>query len=310
MDLSQLTEMTEAEARVFLELIRWPNGPVCPHCGNKKAYKLEGEKTPHGTWKCAACRKKFTVMVDTVMHRSHIPLRKWVMAFHLMSSSKKGISALQLQRVLGIGNYKNAWHLAHRIRAAMKEGLFPLKGTVEVDETYVGGKPRKENKGGSGSSESKPKKKSKRGRGTEKAPVLALVERKGNVVSKPIEHIDAKTLKGAIKEMVHKDSCIMTDEWASYTGIGKDFAGHEVVKHNDGEFVRGNASTNTVESYFALLKRGVHGAFHHVSKRHLHRYCDEFSFRWNHRKIDDGERTVCIIQGVGGKHLTYKPLCG
>ncbi len=170
MNLTELTEMNEEQARDFLEAVRWPNGPVCPHCGNTKAYKIEGEKTPAGTYKCSACRKKFTVMVDTVMHRSHIPLRKWVMAFHLMSSSKKGISALQLQRLLGIGNYKNAWHLAHRIRAAMDEGLFSLKGTVEVDETYVGGKPRKENKG------SEPKKKHKRGRGTDKTPVMALVE--------------------------------------------------------------------------------------------------------------------------------------
>lgn len=303
MDLSQLTEMTEAQAREFLEEVRWHGNPVCPHCGGTEAYQLKGSATRPGVWKCSKCRKQFTVTVGTVMHRSHIPLRKWVIAFHLMSSSKKGISALQLQRVLGIKNYKNAWHLAHRIRLAMTEGLGAvLKGTVEVDETYVGGKPRKENKGNE-----EPRKKSKRGRGTDKTPVIALVERNGNVVSKPIQRVNAATLKGAIKEMVHKDSCIMTDEWAAYSGIGEHFSGgHEVVKHNDGEFKRGNASTNTVESYFALLKRGVHGAFHHVSKRHLHRYCDEFSFRWNHRKVDDGERTICIIQGVGGKILTYK----
>jgi transposase-like protein len=305
MNLAELTKMTEVQAREFLEEVRWHGNPTCPHCGGTDAYQLKGNATRPGVWKCSACRKQFTVTVGTVMHRSHLPLRTWVIAFHLMSSSKKGISALQLQRVLGIVNYKNAWHLAHRIRLAMTEGLgvFPLKGTVEVDETYVGGKPRKENKG----STDKPMKKSKRGRGTDKTPVLALVERNGNVVSKPIERVNAATLKGAIKEMVHKDSCIMTDEWASYTGIGEHFnGGHEVVKHNDGEFVRGNASTNTVESYFALLKRGVHGAFHHVSKRHLHRYCDEFSFRWNHRKINDGERTICIIRGVGGKLLTYQ----
>jgi transposase-like protein len=303
MDLSQLTEMTETQARDFLEEVRWHGQPVCPHCGGTEAYRLKGSATRPGVWKCSACRKQFTVTVGTVMHRSHIPLRKWVIAFHLMSSSKKGISALQLQRVLGIKNYKNAWHLAHRIRLAMTEGLGAvLKGTVEVDETYVGGKPRKENKGNE-----EPRKKSKRGRGTDKTPVIALVERNGNVVSKPIQRVNAATLKGAIKEMVHKDSCIMTDEWAGYSGIGKHFlGGHEVVKHNDGEFKRGDASTNIVESYFALLKRGVHGAFHHVSKRHLHRYCDEFSFRWNHRKVDDGERTVYIIRGVGGKVLTYQ----
>lgn len=306
MNLAELPQMTEDEAREFLEEVRWNGQPTCPHCGGTDAYRLRGDATRPGVWKCAKCRKQFTVTVGTVMHRSHIPLRKWVIAFHLMSSSKKGISALQLQRVLGIKNYKNAWHLAHRIRLAMTEGLgvFPLKGTVAVDETYVGGKPRKENKGEDGNEE--PKKKSKRGRGTDKTPVLALVERNGNVVSKPVQRVNAATLKGAIKEMIHKGSCIMTDEWAAYTGIGQHFSGgHEVVNHGNGEFRRGNASTNTVESYLALLKRGVHGAFHHVSKKHLYRYCDEFSFRWNHRKVDDGARTVCIIQGIGGKILTY-----
>jgi transposase-like protein len=224
-----------------------------------------------------------------------------------MTSSKKGISALQLQRNLGLGSYKSAWHLSHRIRYAMKQGsiFLPLKGTVEVDETYVGGKPRKEGN----NEEDKPK--NKRGRGTKKTPVLALVERNGNVVSRPIVHIDAKTLKGAIKDICHKDSCIMTDELASYSGIGNDFnGGHEVVKHNVGEFKRGKASTNTVESYFALLKRGVHGIFHHVSKHHLHRYCDEFSFRWNYRKVDDCERRVAAIKGIEGKRLSYKPIVG
>jgi len=191
MDLSELTQMTEAQAREFLEEVRWHGNPTCPHCGGTDAYQLRGSATRPGVWKCAKCRKQFTVTVGTVMHRSHIPLRKWVIAFHLMSSSKKGISALQLQRVLGNVNYKNAWHLAHRSRLAMREGLgaFPLKGIVEVDETYVGGKPRKENKG----SEKEPKK-NKRGRGTDKTPVLALVERNGSVVSKPIERVNAATL--------------------------------------------------------------------------------------------------------------------
>jgi transposase-like protein len=268
MDLSELTKMAEAQAREFLEEVRWHGHPVCPHCESERAYELGGRATRPGVWKCSACRKQFTVTVGTVMHRSHIPLRKWVIAFHLMSSSKKGISALQLQRVLGIVNYKNAWHLAHRIRLAMTEGLgvFPLKGTVEVDETYLGGKPRTENKCGSENQESK-KKKSKRCRGTEKTPVLGLVESNGNRVSKPIERVNGATLQGAIKEMVRKDFCIMTDEWASYTGILAHFnGGHAVVKHNDREFVRGNASTNTAASYFAVLKRGVHLTFYHVSK--------------------------------------------
>ncbi len=241
------------------------------------------------------------------MESSHITIRQWVIAFHLMCSSKKGISALQLQRNLGLGSYQSVWHLAHRIRLAMNEDpmLKLLSGTVEVDETYIGGKPRKENKGQS----ENPKPKSKRGRGTSKVPVLALVERNGNAVSMPMERLSAKNLHGAIKEVVHKDSCIMTDEWTGYRGIGNEFSGgHKVVGHNAKEFVRDDVSTNTVESYFALLKRGIHGAFHHVSKIHLQRYCDEFSFRWNHRKINDGERTAEAIKGSDGKRLMYKAI--
>jgi transposase-like protein len=179
MDLPQLAEMTEAQAREFLEEVRWHDQPTCPHCGGTEVYQLKGSATRPGVRKCSACRKQFTVTVGTVMHRSHIPLRKWVIAFHLMSCSKKGISALQLQKVLGIKNYKNAWHLAHRIRLAMTEGLgtFPLQGTVEVDETNVGGKPRKESKrslskaktifGEDGEGNREPQKKSKRGRATD-----------------------------------------------------------------------------------------------------------------------------------------------
>ena len=219
LNLSQATEMNEEEARQYMESVLWPGGPHCPHCGSERSWDIKSASARSGVYECAECGKQFTVTVGTVMHGSHIPLRQWLIAFHLMTSSKKGVSALQLQRNLGLGSYKTAWHLAHRIRLSMNEDavLKMLKGTVEVDETYVGGKPRKGNKGGSENPEPK---KSKRGRGTDKAPVLALVERNGNVVSKPIEHVDAKTLKGAIKERVHKDSCIMTDEWASYTGIG------------------------------------------------------------------------------------------
>jgi transposase-like protein len=305
MNLTEATKMTEEQAREYIEGILWPDGvPTCPHCGNRGAWKMKGKARP-GLRKCSnkKCRKPFTVTVGTVLESSHISIRDWVIAFHLMCSSKKGISALQLQRNLGLGSYESAWFLEHRIRHSMEENPLSklLKGTVEVDETYVGGKPRK-------GSKKEPEKKSKRGRGTDKAPVIALVERKGNVASRPIMKVNAKTLKGAIKELVHKDSCIMTDEWAPYQGIGKLFAGgHETVNHGEGEFVRGNASTNTVESYFALLKRGVHGVFHHVSKEHLHRYCNEFSFRWNHRKIDDGARTIAVVKGSKGKRLPYKP---
>lgn len=305
MNFNEVSKFTEEQAREYIENILWPHGPVCPHCGHNGAWPISGQRD--GLYKCKSkkCRGFFTVTVGTVMESSHITIRQWVIAFHLMCSSKKGISALQLQRNLGLGCYQSAWHLAHRIRLAMNEDplLKLLQGIVEVDETYVGGKPRKEGK----SELEGIRPKSKRGRGTSKTPVLALVERNGNIISRPIERVNAKTLKGAIKEVCNKSSCIMTDEWPSYRGIEKDFVGgHEVVKHNEGEYVRGDVSTNTVESYFALLKRGVHGAFHHVSKQHLHRYCNEFSFRWNCRKMNDGERTIEAIRGSDGKRLMYR----
>jgi transposase-like protein len=185
----------------------------------------------------------------------------------------------------------------------MKEGPLAqaLKGIVEVDETYIGGKPRKD----------KDAPKPKRGRGTKKAPVVALVERNGKIVSKPIENVTARTLKSAIREAVDKEARILTDEWEAYRGIEKEFkGGHGIVKHSEGEYVKEDVSTNTAESYFALLKRGVHGTFHHISKKHLGKYCDEFSFRWNHRKVTDGFRTENAIKGIVGKRLTYRELVG
>jgi transposase-like protein len=236
------------------------------------------------------------------MEASHITYRQWIQAFYLMCSSKKGISALQLQRNLGLGSYRSAWHLAHRIRLAMAKDPIAsrLRGVVEVDETYIGGKPRK----GTGIE-------GKRGRGTKKAPVMLMVERSGNAVSKPIERVNAKTLQTAIKETVTRNSTIMTDEWKSYNGIGKSFkGGHKVVNHGVGQYVNGDANTNTAESYFALLKRGVHGTFHHVSKKHLARYCNEFSFRWNNRETNDGKRTENAVKGFEGKRLMLKELMG
>jgi transposase-like protein len=231
------------------------------------------------------------------MHRSHITLRQWVQAFHSMCSHKKGVSALQLQRNLGLKSYKAAWHLAHRIRLAMQESPLAqlLTGTVEVDETYIGGKAH----GG------------KRGRGADKKTVvLALVERDGRVRSKPVQTISAAELKGAILENVDTGAQIMTDELPSYRGIGKEFGGgHETVNHGQGQYAKGehfNIHINGAEPYFALLKRGVHGTFHHISKKHLSRYCDEFSFRWGQRKATDGARAVAAIRGSEGKRLMYR----
>jgi transposase-like protein len=292
--------LTEDEARTILENIRWKDGVVCPHCGSNDITRMNNKsvKTRDGLIQCNNCREQFTVTVGTVMQGSHITLRQWIQAFYSMCSHKKGVSALQLQRNLGLGSYKSAWHLAHRIRLAMSQDPLAskLKGTVEVDETYVGGKPRK----GSGEI-------NKRGRGTKKAPVLLLVERDGKSVSYPVTDVSGKTLKSAIKETVDMQSTIITDEWKSYRGIGKSFkGGHKFVNHGQGEYSNGEANTNTSESYFALLKRGIMGTFHHVSKLHLFRYCDEFSFRWNNRKVTDGERTENAIKGFVGKQLIYK----
>lgn len=296
MTLLQILRMTEEEARAFLEELRWPNGSACPHCGNEgDNYRLSGKSHRPGVHKCKACRKQFTVTTNTIMHRSHIPLTKWVAAFYMMVSSKKGISAHQIHRTLDI-TYKTAWFLCHRIRHAMKteEYASALMGTVEVDETYVGGKPRR---GGE---------KSKRGRGTMKIPVVALIQRDGEARTMVVDRVDGKSLKGAIRKNVDRKARIVTDEFTAYKGIGKEFeGGHHTVNHGRGEYSRGDIYTNTAESYFALLKRGVVGTFHHVSKEHLDRYCDEFSFRWNYRKVTDFERLHAALRLVQGRRLIY-----
>jgi transposase-like protein len=297
----------ECKAREFLEARRWPNGPVCPRCDYTKVYKLTakpGSKYPTkpGNYKCGKCRKRFTVRIGTIFEESKIPLHKWLMAFHLLTSSKKGMSSLQLSRELGI-TVNSAWFLSHRIRESMKDGPVTglLKGTVEVDETYVGGKPRK----GDG-------KEHKRGRGTAKTPVLVLIERDGAARSGPLGEVTGKSLKGQIRMHVATDSVIVTDELASYGGLEEEFAGHEKVKHGGNEFARDAASglrvhTNTAESYFALLKRMHYGVYHKMSKQHLPRYCAELEFRWNRRKVTDGERMVSAIKGGEGKRLMYRP---
>jgi transposase-like protein len=295
--------LTEDEARAILEGIRWPKGPACPHCGSIRVVRIQAksEKVRDGVIRCNDCCKQFTVTVGTIMHRSHITLRQWVQAFYSMCSHKKGVSALQLQRNLGLHSYRSAWFLAHRIRAAMKEkpSMKMLKGIIEVDETYVGGKPRHDKNWRN--------KRSKSGRGTEKTPVMVLVERNGEAISKPIERVDAKSLQSAIITNVDRHSTIMTDDWKAYGGVGKNFTGgHHVIRHGMGEYVRGNVTTNTAESYFSLLKRGVHGTFHHISKNHISKYCDEFAFRWNYRKVNDGTRAEAAIAGADGKRLTYK----
>lgn len=287
------------KAREYLEALRWSNGVVCPHCGViDRAYALKGEKHRAGLYKCGDCRKQFTVTVGTVFERSKIALNVWLQAVHLMCASKKGISSLQLQRMLGV-TYKTAWFMSHRIREAMTNepnGLLGAGGgTVEADETYCGNGKR-----------------SKLGRknwgtgGDHKEKIVALVERDGNVRSFHVKAVNGETLRKILTEQIAADAHLMTDELRLYKPIGKEFASHQSVKHSAKEYVRGNAHTNTIEGFFSILKRGLIGTFHHVGRQHLKRYVKEFDFRYNNRKTTDAERTRLALEGIGGKRLMYR----
>ena len=265
---TDIAAFTADQAREHLEKLRWPTGPVCPHCGSITVYSLKAKpesKRPvrKGVYKCKDCRKQFTVTVRTLFEGSHVPLNKWLMAVSLMCSSKKGISSHQLHRMLGV-TYKTAWFMSHRIRYAMQQPALKekLTGIVEVDETYVGGKPRRTQQ------DINNKKTFKRGRGTKKTPVVALVQRDGTVRSQIIDRVTSKNLKSFIADNVDKSSVVMTDELNAYKAIRREF-NHKTVNHYLGEYVNGPVHTNTVEGYFSLIKRGINGVFHHVSKRHL-----------------------------------------
>jgi|SRR3990172_1152843 len=283
----------EDNARKYLEAQRWPDGPVCPHCGieDKAHYKLEGKAHRKGLYKCRACRKQFTVTTGTVFERSHIPLHYWVLTAYRMTSSKKGVSALQISRELEI-RYATAWFMCHRIREAMR-ALTPTEkagkngGVVEVDETFWGNK--KAGKGRDGYEH--------------KMKIMSLVERGGNVRSQHVRYVDGKTLKPIIRKNVDASAHLMTDEHGAYTGLDKEFASHDTIRHSRKEYVRGNVYTNTAEGYFSLLKRGLNGTFHHVSEQHLFRYISEFDFRYNGRHVTDGERFNKLLMSVGDKRL-------
>jgi transposase-like protein len=282
------------KAREYLEALRWKNGPVCPHCGVVgDHYKLQGKSTRPGLWKCKDCRKQFTVIVGTVFSDSKISLNKWLLAVHLLCASKKAMSSHQLHRMLGV-TYKSAWFMTHRIREAMKTGYTGLLGsgggTVEADETYWGNQG-KQKKGGRGYQH--------------KMKIVSLVERGGEKRSVVVSSVNAKTLRVVIDANVSKSAHLMTDEHYAYTKLGREFASHGVTKHVAGEYARGEVHSNTVESSFSLLKRGLIGTFHHVGEQHLQRYVTEFDFRWNNRKITDTERAEVLLQQVHGKRLTY-----
>ncbi len=289
------------KAREHLESLRWPNGPFCPHCGasDKPPMKLKGEKCRTGLYKCSEyqCRKQFTVTVGTVFERSKVPLNKWLMAVHLMCASKKGMSAHQIHRMIGV-TYKTAWFMCHRIREAMQDDGFPLGGnggTVEADETFWGN--------------NKPKGQ-KKGRGYHhKMKVLSLIDRSGRKRSFKVEHVNANTLKPYLEQHIHADTNLMTDEASAYTLIGRSFMTHGIVRHSQGQYADGKINTNSAESSFSLLKRGLRGIFHHVGEQHLQRYVTEFDFRWNFRLkngFDDKERADVLLSQIGGRRLLYR----
>lgn len=295
----------EEAAIAHLESIVWKDGPFCPHCGSiDRLGRLKGKSVRPGLWKCYNCRKQFTAKVGTVFESSHVPLTKWLQAVYLMASSKKGISAHQLHRILEV-QYNTAWFMAHRIREAMApHGSLPPMGgegkTVEIDETYVGGLEKNKHRS---------KRKHVGTGGAGKEAVFSLIERGGKVRSHHVPRVNAETLRPILNEQVHEATHIMTDEGAASKKIGSEYERHDTVNHSIGEYVRGGAHTNTIEGYFSIFKRGMKGVYQHCSADHLKRYLAEFDFRYNEREglgKDDYTRTMAVLAGIKGKRLTYR----
>jgi transposase-like protein len=298
----------EAAAYAYVEARLWPNGPTCPHCGNADQAKigtLNGKSTRLGVRKCYECRKPFTVKVGTVFESSHVPLHLWLQAIHLLCASKKGMSSNQLHRVLGI-TLKSAWFLTHRIRESMRQnGTTPLGGkgkVVEVDETYLGDLP-----------EHKQPKRTNPGRPkfgpTFKRAILSLVERGGEARSFYVERAHISRVADIVRANIHKESRLHTDESRIYDAVGKEFAAHEAVNHGKKEYARGDVTTNSIESFYSVFKKGMRGIYQHCDEHHLHRYLAEFDFRYNARTalcVDDTTRADKALKGVVGKRLTYR----
>ena len=299
----------EEAAYAWVEARIWPNGPVCPHCGGvERISKMGGKTTRIGAYKCYQCRKPFTVKVGTIFEASHVPMHLWLQAIFLLSSSKKGISSNQLHRTLGC-TLKTAWFMSHRIREAMRDGgLAPMGGAggvVEADETYFGRSKEKKllkprvspyTKGGW------------KHKGAARA-IVSLVERGGKVRSFHVENADKPTVVGIVTANIAKEIRLHTDESRLYFGAGEHFAAHETINHSAKEYARGDVTTNTVEGFFSIFKRGMKGVYQHCGERHLHRYLSEYDFRYNNRValgVNDEARAELALKGVVGKRLTYQ----
>jgi transposase-like protein len=304
-DLSKPIFHNEDKAREWLEARIWPDGPICPHCGVvDQATLMRGESHRPGLYQCNACREPFSVTVNTLYERSHVPLHKWLAATHLMMASKKGVSALQVGRMLGLSK-KTAWFLCHRIRESLRETkIEPLGGegkTVEMDESFVGGLEKNKHRS---------KRKHKGTGGVGKEAVYALVERGGRVQAHHVPAVNAENLGPIIEAQIHGASYVYTDEGAASKKLGRMFERHDSVNHSAGEYVRGDVHTNTIEGYFSIMKRGINGVYHHVSQQHLKRYLAEFDFRYNEREklgVNDAARMAKSVKGIVGKRLTYRP---
>ncbi|MGA8490244.1 MAG: IS1595 family transposase [Terriglobales bacterium] len=298
----------EDSARKLFESIRWPEGPVCPHCGEiNNAGRLTARtssKKPvrKGVWKCYGCCEQFSVTVGTVFEDSHIPLHRWLLAGYLLCASKKGMSAHQIHRMTGI-SYKTVWFMMHRLRFAMTQhGMIEkLRGVVEIDEVWIGPKEKWSGLRGTGHPESK------------KRPVVSLMERRANgssVRSFPVERVTLENIKPIMREHVEVGTRIQTDEATVYHWIHDDFPDHDVVTHKKREYSRHengrHITTNTVEGFFGLVRRGVFGTYHHWGRGYLQQYLNEFDFRYNHRKVNDSERTMLMLKATEGKRLTLR----
>ncbi|MGH9864757.1 MAG: IS1595 family transposase [Candidatus Acidiferrales bacterium] len=290
-------------AREAIEAVLWPNGPVCPHCGcTGKIGKVEGKSARPGLYYCGNCKKQFTVTVGTIFERSKVPLSKWWLAVHLMASSKKGMSAHQLHRMLGVA-YQTAWFIEHRIREAMRDGSFsPMGGegsTVEIDETYIGRKDGFEVRQGA----------------WHKNAVLTLVERGGSARSFHVDMPTKEEIVPIVRANIDRETHVMTDEANRYSKLGSEFAKHDVVDHSRGEYgytdreTGEKINTNTIEGYYSIFKRGMKGVYQHCGEQHLHRYLAEFDFRYSNRTklgVNDATRAAKIVEGAKGKRLMYR----